>query len=342
MAKRISDATFAALLRPLLPVGAKRRLAVAMSGGADSTSLLYLAAAWGALQSPRWPIVAYTVDHGVRDGSAAEARGVAIPTGVEHTVLTLGASASKPSQAALRAGRLALLRDAAARDGCGALLLGHNAEDQLETVLQRLVRASGTTGLGGIAAAAAWSDPPLLRPLLSLPKAALIATCAARGARYVDDPSNPASERGRMRRALAARPGLRGALAPLVEALGSAARDVEAHAAAAEARYVLAAPTTTALSPRGGVRLALGAALAAEHRTTVHRLAARALQRAAGTQYPPRAAAVNALLDAAQRDGGALRRTHRAAGCAVVPESGGDVVSVRPWVEKGRARGAPS
>lgn len=382
----IGDAAFAALLQPLLPASlraSRAPLAVAMSGGADSTALLHLTAAWGAAQRPVWPVVALTVDHGVRVGSDSEARSVTVPRGVRHTVLTMeqcrappqklcpstashgGAleppltptTPPKPSEATLRNRRLEMLRSAAVRAGCGVLLLGHHAEDQLETVLQRLVRASGVSGLGGISSASLWSEPPLLRPLLAAPKAALIATCVERGARYVTDPSNAASERGRIRSALERELDLTSALMPLLPALRDAARDVEAHAARLEAQYVACAAPLVDVADVGAaeaaeveaaevegdarsdsnvvVVVALEAARAAEHATAVHRMLTRALHRASGSVYPPRRAAVDALL---KRTEGGLRGPTRSAGCIVTPaatQGGGNcgAIEARRWRE---------
>src|SRR5690606_14551927 len=112
-------------------------VAVAVSGGADSMALTLCAAAWAPDK-----ILALTVDHGLRAGSAAEAATVArwlAARGVPHRVLAW--SGPKPAtglQEAARDARHALLREACTAAGIGALLLAHHQHDQMETVLMRL------------------------------------------------------------------------------------------------------------------------------------------------------------------------------------------------------------
>ncbi|MFZ4382446.1 MAG: tRNA lysidine(34) synthetase TilS [Sandarakinorhabdus sp.] len=187
------------------PVAACDRLAVAVSGGPDSLALLHLAQAGFAGR-----VTAITVDHGLRSGSAAEAAGVAAQCarrGIAHVTLRRdGAAIARNVQAQARAARYALLGDWCLGHGHGLLLTAHHADDQAETLLMRLNRASGSEGLAGIRAArrlrpGVW----LVRPLLGLRKAELVALAAGAGWQAVDDPSNhdPRHDRSRMRAALA-------------------------------------------------------------------------------------------------------------------------------------------
>jgi len=187
------------------PVAAADRIAVAVSGGPDSLALLHLAQGGFAGR-----VTAITVDHGLRTNSAAEAVGVAAQCagrGIAHVTLRRdGAGITRNLQAQARAARYALLGDWCATHGHGLLLTAHHADDQAETLLMRLNRASGSDGLAGIRAArrlasGAW----LVRPLLGLRKAELVAIAAAAGWQAVDDPSNhdPRHDRSRMRAALA-------------------------------------------------------------------------------------------------------------------------------------------
>lgn len=193
-----------------------RALVIAVSGGPDSTALLVLAARWRAALKNGPTLVAVTVDHGLRPESAREARAVkrlAARLGVRHR--TLRWTGRKPSTGLQEQARLARYRLlAAAARGAGArhVLTAHTLDDQAETVLLRMARGSGLTGLGAMAREArlAYATPKrgagageivLVRPLLDVPKARLIATLAAIGLSFADDPSNrdPRFTRPRLR-----------------------------------------------------------------------------------------------------------------------------------------------
>jgi len=169
-------------------------LVLAVSGGSDSTALMALAARWRAplRQGPR--LVAVTVDHGLRPGTAREARAVkrlAGHIGIEHrTVRWLGPKPSTGIQEAARYHRYRLLAAAARRVGARHILTAHTRDDQAETVLFRLARGSGLTGLAGMTRISACEDVVLVRPFLALPKARLVATLAVAGIGYVEDPTN--------------------------------------------------------------------------------------------------------------------------------------------------------
>lgn len=199
---------FAALIAAALgrPVAAGERLAVAVSGGPDSLALLELAAHDFCSR-----VTAITVDHGLRAASAAEAAGVAAQCaarGIAHVTLRRdGPPITRNVQAAARAARYGLLGDWCAAHGHGLLLTAHHADDQAETLLMRLNRASGATGLAGIRAARPLRPGvSLVRPLLGMRKAELADIAAAAGWQVVDDPSNrdPRHDRSRVRAALAA------------------------------------------------------------------------------------------------------------------------------------------
>jgi tRNA(Ile)-lysidine synthase len=192
------------------PVAATERLAVAVSGGPDSLALLALAQAEFAGR-----LTAITVDHGLRAESAAEAAGVAAQCAaraIAHVTLARdGAPITRNVQAQARAARYDLLGNWCAANGHALLLTAHHADDQAETLLMRLNRASGSDGLAGIRAArplrpGVWPGVLLVRPLLALRKAELLAIAAAGGWQVVNDPSNhdPRHDRSRMRDALAA------------------------------------------------------------------------------------------------------------------------------------------
>lgn len=184
-------------------------LILAVSGGPDSTALMVLAARWrGRAKSPR--LIAVTIDHGLRKESKREAKAVeklAAKLGIEHR--TLEWTGRKPKtglQEAARLARYRLLSQVAKEVGARYVLTAHTLDDQAETVLFRLARGSGISGLAGMYLT--WSMPVeegrgigLLRPLLKVPKKRLIATLKAAKIRYVDDPSNrdPRFTRSRLR-----------------------------------------------------------------------------------------------------------------------------------------------
>lgn len=193
---------FAADLRALWPDGG--RLGLAVSGGPDSLALLVLAAA--ALPGR---VSAATVDHGLRAESAAEAAHVAAICGdldVPHETLAVAVEPGNV-QSAARAARYAALEQWAVRHELAALATAHHADDQAETLLLRLNRASGVAGLAGVRARGTVPGTrlPLLRPLLGWRRAELADIVAAAGLDPVDDPSNRDDrfDRARLRKALA-------------------------------------------------------------------------------------------------------------------------------------------
>lgn len=199
------EARFAAGLARLWPEGndPAARLGLAVSGGPDSLALLLLAQA-----ARPGRIAAATVDHGLRPESAAEAAMVAkvcAGLGVAHATLRVVLSAGNLSAAARR-GRYAALAEWAAQAGLAALATAHHADDQAETLLLRLNRASGVSGLAGVRARGPLPGGGLvLRPLLGWRRTELATVVTAAGLIAADDPTNhdPAFDRARLRAHLA-------------------------------------------------------------------------------------------------------------------------------------------
>jgi len=208
----ISQAEAAALFGPLAVAPA---LVLAVSGGPDSTALMWLAARWrdSLAQPPK--LIAVTVDHGLRKESAREALAVkrlAATLGIaHHTLRWAGRKPKTGIQEAARNARYRLLAAAAREAGARHLLTGHTLDDQAETVLFRIIRGSGVGGLAGMS----WfdvvpvpegHDVGLVRPLLQVPKARLIATLKAAKVGYARDPSNadPRFTRPRLRKIMRA------------------------------------------------------------------------------------------------------------------------------------------
>lgn len=175
------------------------RFGVAVSGGPDSMALLDMA---GRAFAGR--VEAATVDHGLREASAAEAAMVAdwcAQAGIVHTTLHPDGAVRGNVQGWARTQRYALLEGWRVARGLDWLLTAHHADDQLETLLMRLNRGSGVSGLAGVRA----RQGVVLRPLLGMRKAALLAYARVRGLPYVDDPSNsdPRFDRAALRAELA-------------------------------------------------------------------------------------------------------------------------------------------
>ena len=171
--------------------GAPPALVVGLSGGADSLALalttIDVAARAGI------PVVTVTVDHGLREGSAEEARRVAdlaASLGARAVVETVTVEGPGGPEGAARDARRAALRAVGVREGA-PILLGHTMDDQAETVLLRLARGSGPSSLRAIAPLSRDDDGVTwLRPLLTLRRTDTQAACAQAGLTPVHDPTN--------------------------------------------------------------------------------------------------------------------------------------------------------
>ncbi len=172
-------------LLPEAPV----RLWLACSGGLDSTVLTHAL----ARAHPPWPLAVVHVDHRLHPHSPQWAQRVrelaerlGLPCRVIEVEVTKGAG---PEDAARRARYQAwegLLQPGE------ALATAHHADDQVETVLLRILRGTGLDGLGGMPEHRPLGPGRLLRPLLPWPRAALHAYAEREGLSWIDDPANRA------------------------------------------------------------------------------------------------------------------------------------------------------
>ncbi|HSG37757.1 MAG TPA: tRNA lysidine(34) synthetase TilS [Paracoccaceae bacterium] len=185
------SARFGTALARLITLNPGDAIGVAVSGGGDSMALLDLAHAW--CKGRKIGLHSATVNHGLRPEAAGEADMVAAfcaSRGISHdTIRWTGWDGKGNLQAAARNARRGLLADWAASQGLKAILVGHTADDQAETVLMRLARGSGVDGLAGIPARTG-GDIPFLRPLMGLGRTELRDYLIAEGIAWVDDPSN--------------------------------------------------------------------------------------------------------------------------------------------------------
>jgi len=290
---------------------------VAVSGGPDSTALLLLAARWAKRlkQPPR--LLAVTIDHGLRAEAKAEAVAVkrlALQLDVPHRTLRWrGAKPASGLQEAARTARYGLLAQAAARAGLAHVLTAHTLDDQAETVLFRLARGSGLTGLAGMAPVSLLPGIDrddrifLVRPLLGVPKSRLIATLRAARIVFSDDPSNsdPRFTRARLRGVMPAlaREGLDAhGLSRLAARMRRAEAALEFAVAAAHA--ALAPPPWSNRGPIAFDR-ARFADLPGE---VALRLLGRAIAHA-GDEGPVELGKLEALYEALRQAPGPLRRT---------------------------------
>jgi tRNA(Ile)-lysidine synthase len=129
-------------------------LLLAVSGGPDSTALMLLAARWAKARKGAPKLVAVTVDHGLRKEAAREAQAVARlarTLGIAHRTLRWRGKKPKTGlQQAARLARYRLLAEAARQCGARHILTAHTLDDQAETVVIRLARGSGLTGLAAM------------------------------------------------------------------------------------------------------------------------------------------------------------------------------------------------
>lgn len=212
----ITDALTEGAARLRIPDGAD--IVLAVSGGPDSTALLYGAAALAGDRG--WRLTVAHLDHALRASSADEAAAVAavsVGQGLRAEVrradvAALAAAEHRSLEDAGRQARYRFLDEIAAALGPDALIAtAHTADDAAETILLRLARGSGVRGLRGIPA----RRGRIVRPLLHARRAVLRTALDAAGIQYLTDPSNADLAHARNR--------VRGELLPALERLNPAA-----------------------------------------------------------------------------------------------------------------------
>jgi tRNA(Ile)-lysidine synthase len=196
----LSAEDFAALMARFAPWPRARPVGVAVSGGADSLSLAFLAHRWGRA-------VGLIIDHGLRPESAAEAaltHARLASFGMASHVQTLALNPGPALAARAREARYNALARMAAEQGIVDLLVAHHAGDQAETVLMRTQAHSGPAGLAAMPALHETFGLRIIRPLLGTAPGRLRATLRQAGLAWVEDPSNanPKALRTRLRHSL--------------------------------------------------------------------------------------------------------------------------------------------
>ena len=189
----VEAATASALGHAFDPLSASpTRVAIAYSGGADSTALLYAA----SLLRQRGVIdaVALHIHHGLlgpADAWLAHCRAQAATMDLAFdservAVIPRGGS----TEAEARRVRYAALARLCWKHRCTILMTAHHADDQAETVLVNLARGAGIGGLAAAARSRSFDGVLLLRPLIDVPATTIRAYVDAHALAHVEDPSN--------------------------------------------------------------------------------------------------------------------------------------------------------
>jgi tRNA(Ile)-lysidine synthase len=186
----------------------ERYVLVATSGGVDSTVLLYTLRE--VSQEFGLKLAVGHVNHGLRGASSeadeASVRGVAATLGLDFAsrrVEPRGVRQSIPSsrrltlQEAARQLRYRALHSMADELGADLVATGHNADDQAETVLLRMLRGTGPAGLAGIPVRS--KDGRVVRPLLRVSRHDIETWARERGLIWREDPSNRSLDYARNR-----------------------------------------------------------------------------------------------------------------------------------------------
>jgi tRNA(Ile)-lysidine synthase len=190
-------ASLPAVVTPFLPP--TYPLVVGVSGGPDSLALLHLLANESA--HPPQALVVGHLDHGLRPESHSEAEFVADLSarwGIRCIVRTLHVErlAREKGLSLEEAGRVAryqFLAKVATDVGARLVAVGHNADDQVETVLMHFLRGTGLAGLRGMRPVSVFPTAPdlfLLRPLLEISRETIVAYCHEQGLEPRHDLSN--------------------------------------------------------------------------------------------------------------------------------------------------------
>ena len=163
-----------------------KRYVLAFSGGMDSTALLHLLS-----EDTRFNgcLSAIHVNHGIHQDAdhwashcQQQCNRLSIPLHIAHVEL------DNHSEACARNARIEVFRSQLSDDDC--LLTAHHQDDQLETLLFRLMRGTGLKGLTGMALLSTHEHYPIYRPLLNCRRTAIRRLVEDRQLSYVNDPSN--------------------------------------------------------------------------------------------------------------------------------------------------------
>jgi tRNA(Ile)-lysidine synthase len=187
----MADSSLVVTLRQSLDGNPANALCVAFSGGADSTALLHALAQWP--QARARGLRALHVDHGLHAESARWSEHCKrfceiLDVPIEVVRVQIEHERREGLEAAARRARYTAFAKSL-RSG-EWLALAHHREDQVETVLLKLLRGAGPHGLAGMRERRLLGTGTLWRPLLDTPRAVLREYVIAHGLEYIEDPSN--------------------------------------------------------------------------------------------------------------------------------------------------------
>jgi tRNA(Ile)-lysidine synthase len=199
-----------------------RPLVLAVSGGLDSMALLNAM----AQSAPSCVAAVATFDHGTGAAASEAVRHVGLAAGrAGLPFVTARMNDAQPTaegrEAAWRKARYEFLHATAERLGA-AVVTAHTADDQVETVLLRIMRGTGARGL-----AALYARSAIVRPFLMVRRVELHSYALGAGVTWVDDPSNSSREFARNRVRLDLLPAIRSVHPVFGEELLALARKAE-------------------------------------------------------------------------------------------------------------------
>ncbi len=187
----LNEIFFEQKIEKLLP-DVKEKIAVAVSGGADSLCLTLCLNSFCKKNGIK--LLALTIDHKIRKESTAEAKKVHSflkKQKISHIILTNEEKIgdSKVEEKA-REIRYQLLTDYCKKKGISTLFIAHQQEDQAETFLSRLSRGSGVDGLSGMREKIYRNGILLVRPFLSVSKKEIESYLQRNDIDWIKDPMN--------------------------------------------------------------------------------------------------------------------------------------------------------
>ncbi len=175
-------------------IGKNNKIVVAVSGGPDSVALLYLLN--GLKKELNLILHIAHLDHMLRKGSHKDAefvRGLAQNLNIPLTSAQINVKriASKGSvEEIARNARLGFLFKVARDIKADRIAIGHNLDDQAETVLMRILRGSGLHGLSGILPKRTIAGYEIIRPLIEVKRKEIRAYLKRKKIQPLEDPTN--------------------------------------------------------------------------------------------------------------------------------------------------------
>jgi tRNA(Ile)-lysidine synthase len=170
------------------------RICVAVSGGPDSVALLQLLRLFA--DDYRLHLVAAHLNHGIRSSESHRdetfvrelCRSMNVPVRTGYvSVYSIKNKDGGSLEDICRRERFRYLKEVSREEGLNKIALGHNLNDQAETIIMRFLRGSGITGMKGILPI---RDNIYVRPLLEVTREEILTFLECEGANYVTDSSN--------------------------------------------------------------------------------------------------------------------------------------------------------